>query len=307
MVGIIETSAALALFLYVVVRIRHAVTDRQSRITWFASLFGLVGLFCRGTLVSPVRLDDLLGGHNWLNLLQNLLAVSAFWLMRAAIIGLARKSRARIDTIGLALALVTIAAPFLVIDKGATTGGRDFVAATIGQPAMLIYAEIYIFWITYLAGSILIGMMQRRSAFYALPRTGALLVFASGIEYGTWAFLAHWEVGPAWSRQWLYLAFTPLFFIGVILTIAGWLTFTFALARQRRRAAKLLRILSPERRVLPGAELAQLYAVAINTTNGALQENRPSAAYAVEAERILSQNTAMQIPDFRRPATYKGK
>lgn len=307
-VSAFETSTTLVLLIYVVVRLPRAVADRSSRVTWLASLAGLLGLLCRGSLVGPVTLDDLLGGHNWLNLVQNLLAVTAFWLVRAAIFGLVRKSSPRINVAGLVFALSSIAIPFVFIDKGVTSGGRDFVDTKIDQPAMLIYVLVYMSWVVYLAAAAFAGMTQRRSKFYLPLRLGTMLVIASGVDYGAWAALAHWQLGAPELRMWLYTAFTPLFYTGVLLTTIGCLAFALVLYRQRVRAAKLVRLLTPgESRRLGGAELAHLYAVTIVSTNGALQTKQPVSGWVREAELVLSRHAALQLPDFSRPLTFKAQ
>jgi len=315
---LIERAATVALLLYLVARLaaliigvlsprRDARWQRSSLVTLLACAFAAIALIWRGGVVSPDLLDDhLFGGHNWINLVQNVFTITALWFMSAAIFGITRNGPARLRLHWLAIALITITVPFIFIDKGDGTGGRNFVIHTIGQTPMLIYALIYMAWLTYFGVSMLIGTTRRRSWYYVPLRVGAGLMVAAAVFYAAWAILAYWDIGPQTARTLLYLSFTPLFFTGIIAQVAGSAVFTAALFRVRANARTLTIALSPDQpEPAPGTELAALYEIVINDVNRSVVDSRPASASAHEAARLLSQNAAMQIPDFRRKKTYR--
>lgn len=294
--AVIEAAAALVLLAYVIWRSPSAYRDRAARATWWASAVGFLALLCRGALGGADALDRLLGSHNWINLVQNLFVITALWLIVAVIDGTIRNRPARFHLEILIPALLTIVIPFVYVDKGPGTGGRDFVIRTIGQTPMLMYALIYMGWLMGVACALWIQMRRRFTIEYVLLRLGSGGVFMGALLYAIWAVLAYRGVGSEASRAPLYLAFTPLFFFGIIILVIGSATFTAAYRRRLAKARKIRRQLDPTRHApVAGEELSDLYETVIIQLDSGTR-----SAEVLAAEKIVSQNPAMQALVFPR-------
>jgi len=305
---VIEQVCSIALFGLVALRAPAAWRDPRARTLWRATVFGAFGLLCRGALVPASVLDGLLGGHNWLNLVQNLSAASAFWFGARAVLGLTLDRIPRNHVLGLLAALILISVPFILIDKRGTTDGRMFIVDHIDQMPTFIYVVVYTVCVGGLAGALLAGIRRRRSLFYWPFRVGAIAVIVAAVEEIVYATMAHWSLGSIVVRGELYHAFTPIFYPGLLLLMVASFLFAAERAGQRRRALRLIAILDPSlahHRLAAGAELAQLYEVVVRVRNAQYSSGGPNTAGAEEAEALLSRYLAEQIPDFRRPVTYK--
>jgi len=207
--------------------------------------------------------------------------------------------------LALAATLMAITLPFVFIDKGETTAGRMFIAENIEQTAMLLYVLIYTATIGALAVALLFGIRRRRSKRYIPFRIGAAAIVLSTIDEILYATAAHWGWLTRPVRADLYLAFTPLFYPGLILVMIASLLFAAARAGQRRRALRLIAAIVPlHRRPKAGAELVELYETTVQARDSGPLEASVESAVA-RAESLLSQYLAYQLPDFRRPVLYR--
>jgi len=304
----IETVCAVLLLLLVVVRAPAASRDPRARQVWLATVFGSVGLLCRGALISPRVLDALLGAHNWINLAQNLAATTAFWLGVASITGLVRERLSRTYLIGLSVSLPAITVPFIFIRKGNHTDGRTFIVTNLDQFATFAYVVIYSICIVVAAAMLLTVIRRRPSLFYIPFRVGAALVIFAGIEETVYAAAEHWQLLARAQREDLYSVFSYLFYPGLILILVASFLFASQRAWLRRWALILLTRISPipaGDRPRPGEEFAALYDAVVEAQDAGRAQSRLARDALAEAEALLSRYVALQIPSFRRPVTYR--
>lgn len=308
MAELLEQIATLLLCALVLLRIPTAIRDPRARTFWFATLFGAIGLLCRGALIPAADMDRVLGGHNWLNLLQNLSATAAFWFGARTIVALVKGRAPRTYFIGLITVSVAITVPFALIRKGDQTDGRMFILLHIDQFAMFAYVVIYMSCVGALAATLLVGISHRSSKFYIPFRIGAILVIIACADEIVFAISAHWRLLPLRLCQFIDWLFDPLFYPGLmLLTLAS---FLFAAARswQRRRALHLISTLDPQTPRKPqieDSELALLYEVVVHLRDQQTCTAEPMAAALGKAESVLSHYLILEIPNFRRPVTYK--
>lgn len=307
----LETICALLLLALVAGRAPAARRDPRARQVWLATVFGSVGLLCRGALVSPQLLDALLGGHNWLNLVQNLAATAAFWLGLGSISGLVRERMSHAYLSGVAISWPATALPFIFIQKGDHTDGRTFIVTTLGQLPTLAYVVLYSASIVVAAVLLLVVIRRRPSRFYIPFRIGAVLVVVAGTEEIVYAISEHWRLLTSSERGVLYSVFSFLFYPGLILILIASLLFVAQRMWQRRRALALVARIAPmNARTVPrpGDELAALYEAIVQARDS--EATQPPQAQGVaqavaRAESLLSRYVALQIPSFRRAVTYR--
>lgn len=228
----LETIAFLALLALTLLRLPAAVREPSSRLTWFATITGLGAIFMVGVVVPLPVVDGWLGGANQANLLQNLLATTAFWFVMQAsrtLDGTRFDPRSLWELPAMCLSFTI---PFLLIaDPGPTS--NDFVREKAGEWGLWAYASIYMGWVIVIMARLLRVIHSRAPRPYILIRLGAwsiLLASCIEITYLTLRVVsedrtAHTEVIGA--------LFTAPFYCGVLLICAG--IIAFAIARVSRR------------------------------------------------------------------------
>ncbi|WP_308468469.1 hypothetical protein [Rathayibacter soli] len=308
MAELLERIATLLLCALVLLRIPTAIRDPRARPFWFATLFGAIGMLFRGALIPAADMDGILGGHNWLNLLQNLAATAAFWFGARTIAALVKGRTPHTYFIALVAASVAITVPFAFIRKGDHTDGRAFILMHIDQFAMFAYVVIYMSCVGALAAVLLLGIRHRSSRFYIPFRIGATLVILACADEIVFAAAAHWRLFPPGVWQFIDWLFEPLFYPGLMLVTLA--SFLFAAARswQRRRARHLTLMLDP--RALPrgrddDGELATLYNTVVRLRDQQTGTTGPMSTALGKAESVLSHYLVLQVPNFRRPITYR--
>lgn len=228
----LETIAFLALLALTLLRLPAAVREPSSRLTWFATITGLGAIFMVGVVVPLPVVDGLLGGSNIANLIQNLLATTAFWFVMQASRTL---DGTRFDPRSLwelPAMFLSFTIPFLLIaDPGPTSD--DFVKEKAGEWGLWAYASIYMGWVVVIMARMLRGIHGRAPRPYVLIRIGAWsILIASCIEivYLTVRLAGTGRTAPV---EFVGNLFTIPFYGGVLLVCAG--IITFAIARVSRR------------------------------------------------------------------------
>lgn len=189
---------------------------------------GVVGLFCTGQIVPESTLDDLIGGTNWLHLVRNLLVTAAVWLVREGVFSalsteLTTRRRTTHRPLFLAALLLTIVMPFTLQSFVPTTDA--FIPETVHQPAVYIYATVYMAILGGLGLSVLrlsIGPRDSRTVRASATVVGIgmgimVLGCIDEIIYMSLRFTGF----QGFFADVTYLLFTPLFYSGILLTSLG--------------------------------------------------------------------------------------
>lgn len=236
----LSSLAFAALAFIFIFRARNALRSPAVRISWLASGVGAAAMFTRGTVIPLNALDAWLGGTNLINLVQNLAAATAFWLVMQAV----TSSNSTLRTLRwrpLVLGLVAFTIPFFLINRGSTE--EDFIVARSDQPALFIYASIYMAMVAVICTYLMLKIWSGRTVTHWILVGGSgLVALASTIEI---VYLAakcfNW-----WSPETQHtigLLFDPLFYGGVVLiatSIARWAVQRAWRARRIRTATTTL-------------------------------------------------------------------
>jgi hypothetical protein len=234
----LKTAATIILALVFILRTPSAIREPRSRLSWLASGVGTLALLTLGTVIPQPTIDSWIGGENWINLAQNLLCTTAFWLVTQAAISQDGKRR-RIRWWPLAAALVSFTIPFLFItDRGATD--YYFIPNRTRQTAMWLYASIYMGSIAAISFELLRGVRDRPARSYWFFRIGAAMVILASLDEIAYLTFARFDMSPGLIENILFSLFDPFFYVGVILIVVGIASFTTTrFIRQFRLQAKL--------------------------------------------------------------------
>lgn len=241
------------------VRLPVALADPKSQLSWWASSAGALAMFTFGAVIPQEAMDALMGGgRNYLNLAQNLLATIAFWFMLQAVIQsqvndgasslrtqpervfilswrvirfrLRRLRRGLVRQvpitrwIWLGVILVAFAGPFfLVRDKGPTS--FHVIIERIDQPAMWLYASVYMAAVAYFASMMLWHLHPRHSVPHWIMKLGAGVVLLACVDEVASLTLDHLDAPLPELRELLYSAFNVIFYPGVLMIAAGMIAF----------------------------------------------------------------------------------
>lgn len=194
-----------------------------------------VGAFtAKGSAIPLVQLDAILGGENYVNLIQNMLAVIAFWMLYRTVKGLEVGVFGWGNPLLLAGALLSFSIPFLLI-PGRHGTSVDFIDEFSPHWALGLYGSVYMGWVVALTLATYIAVKVRRARLYYLVRIGCLSVaFGSASEILYLVSRASGRPSEGISEV-LRQAFEPLFYGGVMLIAIGMAGFW--VSRVVRRAA----------------------------------------------------------------------
>ena len=229
----IESVAFLALLLLPLIRPPSAGRRPSGLLSWFAPITGLAGIFMVGVVVPLPIIDGWLGGSNVASLVQNALAIVAFWFVMEAARTLDGSSFNARTLWELPTMIAAFAVPFILIADRRPTS-TDFIKETADQPGLWAYASIYMGCVVLIMTRMLIGVSGRQPRPYILIRVGAwAILVASLIEivYLTLRVLRH---GRTPAVEFVGGLFTVPFYGGVVLVCAG--ITVFSLARAGRRS-----------------------------------------------------------------------
>ncbi|WP_108249951.1 hypothetical protein [Planctomonas deserti] len=238
----IETVAFLALLVLTLMRLPSAVREPSSRLTWFATMAGLGAVFMVGVVVPIPVVDGSLGGSNVVNLVQNLLATTAFWFVMQASRTLDGTRFHMRSLWELPAMLVSFTIPFFLIpDRGSTSG--DFVKEHAAQLGMWAYASIYMAWVVVIMIRMLAAIHARTPRPYVLIRVGAWAIIAASLVEIIYLTLRVARQGQTPAVELVGNLFTLPFYGGVVLVCSGIIAFAVARVIRRPVHAALGRLL----------------------------------------------------------------
>jgi hypothetical protein len=238
----IEAAAFLALLILTLLRLPSAVREPSSRLTWFATLTGLGAVFMVGVAVPIPVLDGWMGGSNVVNLVQNLLATTAFWFVMQASRTLDGTRFDRRSLWELPAMFVSFTIPFFLIDDRGRTSG-DFVKDSASQLGLWAYASIYMAWVIVIMFRMLVGIHMRTPRPYILIRVGAWAIIVASLVEIAYLTLRVARQGATPAVEFVGSLFTIPFYGGVVLVCAGIIAFAIARAARRPVHAALGRLL----------------------------------------------------------------
>ena len=126
LLSLLKAVACIFAAVAVVVRLPRVAQRRRVDFVWVGTALAALAFSANGVMVPERTVDAWMGGENIFHLIRNLLALSAVWCLRAALVqSLQRRhwSRARTlreATIGSAL-LLGLTAAFFSINRGPTS------------------------------------------------------------------------------------------------------------------------------------------------------------------------------------------
>ncbi len=236
MTAVLSTIALVGLLYIFITRISSAIAVPQARLSWLASGVGCLALLARGKIVPLPILDGWLGGTNLINLVQNILATVAFWLVIQAASGQNMQSIRKLSWMSIVLIVAMFSIAFFFIDRGATAS--DFIVARSGQIPLWLYASIYMVGIAGMCVSLVVKVYKHREMAYWALLAGALMVaFASFVEIA-FLTLQCFSIGTPELRSLAHHTFDPFFYPGIALIAIGIAILT---ARRAIHARKILR------------------------------------------------------------------
>ncbi len=238
----IETVAFLALLVLTFLRLPSAIREPSSRLTWIATITGLAAIFMVGVVVPLAVVDGWMGGQNVANLVQNLLATTAFWFVMEAARTL-DGTRFNPSTLWeLPAMLISFTIPFfLIADRGATAD--DFIKRAAGQVGLWAYASIYMGCVVFIMTRMLVGIRGRNPRPYLLIRVGAwAILIASVVEIAYLTMRVAGQGRTSWV-EFVGNLFTIPFYGGVVLVCAGITAFSIVRAGRASMHAALGRLL----------------------------------------------------------------
>lgn len=239
----IETVAFLALLILTLLRLPSAIRDPSSRLTWIATITGLAAVFMVGVLVPLPDIDGWIGGSNVVNLLQNMLAITAFWFVMQAALTLDGSRFNPRNLWELPVMLLSFTIPFLFIaDRGSTTDA--FIKETAGELGLWAYASIYMGCVVLIMIRMLRGIRGRKPRPYILIRIGAWAIIAASLIEIVYLTLRVTGARPTTTVESVGNLFTIPFYGGVVLVCVGIIAFAVARTGRRSMNAALSRLLT---------------------------------------------------------------
>lgn len=239
----IEAVALLALLVLTLIRLPSAVHEPSGRLTWIATITGLAAVFMVGVVVPLPIVDGWLGGTNVVNLVQNILATTAFWfVMQAALTLDGRRFKPR-SLWELPAMFLSFTIPFLLIaDRGSTT--NEFIKETADQLGLWAYASLYMGCVVLIMARMRRGIRGRKPRPYILIRIGAWAIIGASLIEIVYLTLRVARSERTAAIEAVGTLFTLPFYGGVVLICVGIITFAIARAGRRSMNAALGRLLA---------------------------------------------------------------
>lgn len=230
--------AFFALALAFLMRIRTAIRVPSSRLTWLATGFGALGLFCCGTLIPLPVMDGWIGGTNLISLFQNVLAATAFWLIMQAVTTEGRTPFRELTQWPLFVAVAGIIIPFFFIDRGTTA--RDFMFDRADQVATFIYSAVYLVFIGGICAYLFTKLWKDRTREFTLIFVGsALLALGAFLQLvGLGAICFSWGI-PAVNETFYQIGMVG-YTLGMAAIAANMVLMAITRARNARKVAKTI-------------------------------------------------------------------
>ncbi|MFH8251516.1 hypothetical protein ACH3VR_14180 [Microbacterium sp. B2969] len=238
----IETVAFLALLILTLLRLPSAIREPSSRLTWIATITGLGAIFMVGVVVPLPVIDGWMGGANVVNLIQNLLATTAFWFVMQAARTLDGTRFHPRSLWELPAMYLSFAVPFfLIAHRGGTSD--DFIKENAAQLGLWAYASIYMIWVIVIMTRMLIGIRGRQPRPYVLIRVGAWAILLASLIEIAYLTLRVARQGRTAPVEFVGSLFVIPFYGGVVLVCAGIMAIAIVRASRRPMNAALSRLL----------------------------------------------------------------
>ncbi|MDQ1135696.1 hypothetical protein QE410_000495 [Microbacterium sp. SORGH_AS 1204] len=239
MVTVVLIDVALVGLLAVVVgRAGAAWRHPRARIAWLGALVGAIALLTQGTVIPLPVLDGLLGGTNVLKLVQNILTMVSLWLGiqagTAPVTARVRTLRWRFPVlVGILFAVVFFVA---MPERGPSS-------FHVIENAVPTSTGAWLYGVVHMAGIALVAVLLFRSANASLPSVRPLFqVGAVGIALGCLTEIVDLTLTRFFHpNDVVSVLFDPLFYLGVVVFVAGILRASRAASTIRRRGESLLR------------------------------------------------------------------
>ncbi len=239
----IESVAFLALLVLTVIRLPSAIREPSSRLTWIATITGLAAVFMVGVVVPLPIVDGWLGGTNVANLIQNILATTAFWFVMQAALTLDGSRFNPRSLWELPAMFLSFTVPFLLItDRGSTAD--EFIKESADQFGLWAYASLYMGCVVLIMVRMLRGIRGRTPRPYILIRIGAWAILGASLIEIVYLTLRVAGLGRTPSVEAVGALFTIPFYGGVVLVCAGIIVFAIARVGRRSMNATLGRLLA---------------------------------------------------------------
>jgi len=230
-VALSATALALAFAVFIVrtpraLRRRFSTGEQQPLPpAWVASGYAILGLLTLGLVWPATTLDQalpLVGGQNFLNLIEALTATAGFWYLRDAIrLYSGDREPGQLRSLVLIAAVLT---GFFMAIPNREGPAETFIDDHLASVACWVYISLYMIGLLWISLSSLFSALPRRNALAGrLFITGFSLVIAAAIADLVYTAIGHFagELTPLGSA--FFLAFQLLFYPGMITIIVGYM------------------------------------------------------------------------------------
>jgi len=212
---------------------------------WVASGYAILGLLTLGLVWPASTLDQalpLVGGQNFLNLIEALTATAGFWYLRDAIrLYSGDRPPGQLRYLVLITAVLT---GFFMAIPNREGPAETFIDDHLASVACWVYISLYMIGLLWISLSSLFSALPRRSAVAGrLFITGFSLVIAAAIADLVYTAIGHFagELTPVGSA--FFLAFELLFYPGMLTIIVGYMLAGISRTLWRWRGWQLERML----------------------------------------------------------------
>lgn len=212
---------------------------------WVASAYAILGLLTLGLVWPASTLDHalpLVGGQNFLNLIEALTATAGFWYLRDAIrLYSGDREPERLHYLVLLAAVLT--GFFMAIpNREGPTG--TFIDDHLASVACWVYISLYMIGLLWISVSSLLSALRRRTAVAGrLFITGFSLVIAAAIADLAYTAMGHFVDELTQLGSAFFLAFQLLFYPGMITIVVGYMLAGISRTLWRYRGWQLERTL----------------------------------------------------------------
>jgi hypothetical protein len=248
---------------------------------WVATAYAIVGLLTLGLVWPATTLDQalpLVGGRNYLNLVEAMSATAGFWYLRDAI-RLWSGDREPGQLRYLLLMWAAQAACFIAIPH--REGPMEtFIDDHLASVACWMYMSVYMLGVLWLSFSTLTSALPRRAATAArLFILGSSLVMAAAIVDLAYSATGHFagKLTPAGAA--LFVTFGLLFYPGMLAIMVGYLLAGVSRTLWRYQGWQLERMVGPSntrglirRRIQDPDPLEHAYGLTIEIQNRLMRE-----------------------------------
>jgi hypothetical protein len=191
---------------------------------WVASGYAILGLLTLGLVWPASTLDHalpLIGGQNFLNLIEALTATAGFWYLRDAIRLYTGREPAQSRYLLILSAVLTGFFMAIPHREGPT---ETFIDDHLASSNCWVYISLYMIGLLWIALSALLSALQRRTAIAGrLFIAGFSLVIGAAIADLAYTAVGHFAGELTPLGRTFFLAFQLLFYPGMITIVVGYM------------------------------------------------------------------------------------